>query len=62
MIQASSAGYNGENNAKISLNEVQVELEMNENGHDRGMHLVIVNPSSFEVEHARIFDTYESSE
>ena len=35
---------------------------MNENEHDRGLHLVIVNPSSFEVEHARIFDTYESSE
>lgn len=39
-----------------------VSVEKNENGHDRGLHVVIISPKNGEVEQARSFDTYVSSE
>ena len=36
IVQASSAGFNGGNFAKITINDVPVEVDVNENNHDRG--------------------------
>ena len=36
-------------------------LENNENNHDRGMHVVIVDSRNGDIVHAKIFDTYVSS-
>ena len=30
--------------------------------HRRGLHIAVINPSSFEVEFAKVFDTYKSSD
>ena len=35
---------------------------MNENGHDRGLHIVVINPYAGHVEIAKVFDTYKSDE
>lgn len=37
-------------------------MEKNENGHDRGLHLVIMNPLNGKVEVAKVFDTYATSD
>lgn len=47
--------------AKITVNEVPVAVEKNENNHYRGLHIVVVNPANEKVEMARAFDTYETS-
>lgn len=39
-----------------------MEVEKNENGHHRGLHIVVINPESGMVESAKAFDTYKSSE
>ena len=61
LIQASSAGFNAGNFAKITMNSMQVPVEKNESGHYRGLHLVIINPKSGQVESAKVFDTYKTS-
>ena len=62
VIQASSAGFNGGNFARMTINEVPVDLEPNVNGHYRGLHVVIINPNSGEIVKRQVFDTYRSSE
>ena len=39
-----------------------VELNKNENGHLRGLHIVIINPEDGKILSAQCFDTYKSSE
>ena len=46
----------------ISVDEKVVEVEENENGHHRGLHIVVINHFSGEVIWAKCFDTYKSSE
>ena len=61
MISASSAGFNGANYAKITLNGFQVQVEKNENEHYRGLHIVVFNPYNGLVDSAQVFDTYKTS-
>lgn len=61
-IQASSAGYGAGNFAVISVNGAKVEVEKNVHGHDRGLHVVLVNPENGKVEWTKVFDTYEKPE
>ena len=56
-----SAGQEGKL-AKISIDGQVVELNKNENGHYRGLHIVVINPSSGKAEFAQVFDTFETSE
>lgn len=39
-----------------------VDCGKNENGHTRGLHLVIINGGNGEVETAKVFDTFSDSE
>ena len=57
----SSAGFNAGNYAKISINDVPVVFERNENRNFRGLHIVIINSKDGKVEMTKIFDTYDSS-
>ena len=58
ILQATSAGFDGGNLAKITINDVAVELNQNESCHDRGLHVAIINPLSGILESAKVFDTY----
>lgn len=60
IVQAQSAGLNAGNFAKITVNDAPVEIEKNENGHHRGVHVVIINPSNGKIELAKAYDTYET--
>lgn len=62
VVQATSAGANGGNFARISINDEAVVVERNCNGHYRGLHIVLINPSTGKVEMAKVFDTYKSSD
>ena len=55
-----SAGYDAGNYAKIMINNHLVEMEKNMNGHYRGLHIVVIDPSTGDVETAKVFDTFES--
>ena len=60
-VQSTSSGYHHGNFAKITLNHVEVVFEKNENGHDRGLHLAVVNlGNGGKVVFSKIFDTYKS--
>ena len=61
VVQASSGGFEGGNFAKITLNNYPVNIEKNENGHFRGLHIVILNPENGEIHSAKVFDTYKCS-
>lgn len=37
-----------------------VKIKKNENGHYRGLHLVVINPHNGKVELAEAFDTHKS--
>ena len=45
--------------ACISINDVVLQMDRNESGHDRGLHLVIINPLNGAVELSQVFDTYK---
>ena len=36
-------------------------MELNENNNERGLHIAIINTTTGEIENAKIFDTYKSS-
>ena len=57
----SSAGFEAGNYARVSINNVPVKVELNASGHDRGVHIVVINKSNFEILAAKVFDTYKSS-
>lgn len=61
-IKASSAGFNSGDFAKISINDIEVQVEANTDNHYRGLHMVIVNPNNGFVNSAKVFDTYKTSE
>ena len=58
-----SAGFHAGNFANMKLNnDAAITVEPNENGHYRGLHIVIMSPNTGIVVFAKIFDTYKSSE
>ena len=61
VIQASSAGHSFGTFSRITINDEKVNFQPNENNHDRGLHIVIINPFNGQIESAKVFDTYESS-
>lgn len=62
-IQATSAGYGAGNYAKISINDIPIEMDKNENDHFRGLHIVIIDPNEDgPMIVKKVFDTYKSSE
>ena len=62
MVTAASAGFEGGNYAKITVDGEVIDCGKNENGHDRGVHIVVINPLTGKVRNAKVFDTYKSSE
>ena len=44
LVQASSAGYDSGNFAKIMINNELISMDPNEHDHYRGLHIVIINP------------------
>ena len=62
VIQVTSAGFVGGNTAKISVNSREVKCKQNENGTDRGFHIVVIRPSDGRVVSAKVFDTYKTSD
>ena len=61
-VEVKSAGLNAGNFAEISVNQKLIKLDQNENGHYRGLHIVIINPHTGKVSRAKVFDTYKSAE
>ena len=58
VIQAQSSGFTGQNYAQITINDIPVQVEKNTNGHDRGLHIVVINPGDGHICLAKAFDTY----
>ena len=44
-IHVTSAGYQAGNFATILVDQEPVKVAMNEDGHMRGLHLVVINPT-----------------
>lgn len=47
--------------ARITINDERVQLEENEDNTQRGLHIVLINPSNGKIDKAKIFDTYTTS-
>ena len=47
--------------AKIIINNVEIKVKMNKNGHFRGLHTVILDPKTGKIEISQVFDTYEKT-
>ena len=62
VISATSGGYDNGDFAQIMINNVPIEMQANENDNFRGVHMVVINNESGNVETNQIFDTYESSD
>ena len=60
VIKVTSAGYASGEQTEITVNGKAVKPETNENGHFRGLHIVLINPLSGKVELSKVFDTYSS--
>ena len=56
-----SSGYKSKKNASIKINDIPIVLEINENDHSRGLHIVLINNEDGKIEFAQIFDTYKSA-
>ena len=67
VVKVASGGYNAGNFAKITINDVEVPLKMNEKIvpedtiHDRGLHVVVINPHDGRLDSVNVFDTYATS-
>ena len=61
VIHVISAGFDSDNIAKILINNKVIEVETNESGHHRGLHIVVISPIDCKVMKAKVFDTYKSS-
>ena len=61
VVQASSAGYEGGNFAKIAIDGSALAFPNNASGHDRGLHVALINQATGTVLHTQIFDTYKTS-
>lgn len=42
-VKSVSAGFQGGNFARILINNKPVKVNMNQNGHMRGLHVVVIN-------------------
>ena len=62
MVKVISCGYEAGNYARIMINEIVVDMDVNENGHFRGLHIVVINPKNGKAKCGAVFDTYKSSE
>lgn len=62
MLKVQSGGFEAGNSAKISIDNIEVELEPNEDDHFRGLHLVAIDPADASVRFAQVFDTWLTSE
>ena len=60
IITAKSGGFHASNSASITINDVRVEVEKNENGTSRGLHIVVINPDNGKVDTKQVFDTHKS--
>lgn len=58
IVTAKSYNFNSQSKAKIMINNIAVKCRDNENGHTRGLHVVAINPLTFEITLAQIFDTF----
>ena len=61
VVQASSGGFGAGNFAEIAVNGEKVKLLPNSSGHERGLHLVIIDQRLGQVVGGQVFDTYQSS-
>ena len=61
VVQASSSGYGGRQPSRITINDVAVPINTNTNNHHRGLHIVLINPSTGSVDSAQCFDTHKTS-
>lgn len=61
VVQAKSAGFEAGNMAEIVVNGERVKLLPNFSGHERGLHIVVIDQKRGEVIGCRVFDTYTSS-
>ena len=61
VVHVISAGFDSDNIAKILINDNLIEVEKNESGHLRGLHIVVISPINGKVISAKVFDTYKSS-
>ncbi len=52
IVQAISAGWEGGNFAKILINDKPILCLDNKNGHNRGLHIVVLNPKCYAIEWA----------
>ena len=62
VVQASSAGYDAGNYAKITINDIPLDIKPNDNGHFRGLHIVVINPHTGTIETQKAFDTWKGPE
>lgn len=62
VIQATSAGHYAGGFVNITINEVAIQMDQNEDNKYRGLHIVIINPFNGMVEVAKVFDTYKDSD
>ena len=60
VVQVISAGYEAGDYAQITVNGRIVDVEQNSDGHFRGLHIVVLNPKTGQVEFAKVFDTHKS--
>ena len=61
VLQASSSCFKSINQAKITINDKKIDVDPNENGHTRGLHLAVINPNNGKVVYTSVFDTYQGS-
>lgn len=61
-IEVESAGYHAGDYARITVDGVRILLDRNDDGHCRGLHIVVINPKNGDIELAKVYDTYDSSD
>ena len=43
VVRAYSAGYDAGKDAKVTVNDIEVPMPVNENNNYRGLHVVVIN-------------------
>ena len=61
VINVESCGFDSGNKATIKINDQIMEINENENKHHRGLHIILINGEDGTIDHAKAYDTYESS-
>lgn len=59
-ITACSGGYGAGDFAKIMINGVPVVISKNEHNHFRGLHVVVIDPTSGNIISGEAFDTHKT--